>query len=156
MGCCSAFAWLFANFSLPLFIKVVLLKKACLCQYLLDILRKETEILWFGSLPKHRLLKSCQPQKFIPVKILSEVYLLRTDFFFVSSLYFLFLTNSNQLFKTKFTIFFQYQCLWWPKNPGKDCLCNILPNIIYIYIFGKKELNLQIYTRTKNINKIKY
>ena len=100
-GCCSVFLWLFANFSLALLIKVLLFKKACICQYFLDILRKETEILWSGSLPKHRSLKKVA--KLSTAKVYSRKNFVRTllathDFF---SLYLLCIF-SFWLIKTNF------------------------------------------------------
>ena len=69
-----------------------------MCQYLLDILRQKLEILWFGSLPKHRLLKKLSTAKVYFRKDFVRLLLATHGFF---SLYLIYIF-SFWLIKTNF------------------------------------------------------
>ena len=150
-GCCSVFLWLFANFSLALLI-------ACICQYLLDILRKETEILWFGSLPKHRSLKKVA--KLSTPKVYSRKNFVRTllathDFFslYVLCIFSFWLIKTN-FFKQGLQYFSNIYAYGDQKSLVKTIyliflqILNIYIYIyihIYVYIYIYKHIYIYIY-----------
>ena len=90
-------------------------------------------MIWFT--PQAQVVKkSCQPQKFISVKILSDFYLLLTDFFSLYLIYnFSFWLIKTNFFKQSLQYFSNTNAYGDKKPPGEDCLFNILPNIVFAW-----------------------